>query len=39
MMTQLQMVYDVSITGDRIPAFDVQPGGKFPITWGSIKAQ
>ena len=30
---------DVSITGDRIPASDVQPGGKFPVTWGDIKAQ
>ena len=30
---------DVSITGDRIPASDVQPVGKLPITWGHIKAQ
>lgn len=30
---------DLSITGPRIPSSDVQPGGKFPITWGGIKAQ
>ncbi len=30
---------DVSISGDRIPASAVQPGGKFPVTWGDIKAQ
>lgn len=30
---------DVTITGDRIPASDVQPGDKFPIAWGGIKAQ
>ena len=30
---------DVSITGDRIPASAVQPGGKLSITWGGVKTR